>query len=144
MSFFLIKWPTNILIHGKYFTIMCFIFIRWLMLKETFVAYIHPKLGSIRDVILMDNGFDVEVGMYDTGMQNGLLISNLSRWVLSCFIPHCHEAYIFWRLETYFTQISFPHRWNTLQIYILFSCFEMLWNKIKGQCHVTYFYLCAQ
>ncbi|KAK0092201.1 hypothetical protein PV326_001951 [Microctonus aethiopoides] len=59
---------------------------RHLVIKDTFVAYIRPKDGMIKSVILMDNGFEVSSGMYATGLRNGLQIMNLSRHiVLKCW-----------------------------------------------------------
>lgn len=59
---------------------------RHLVIKDTFVAYIRPKDGTIKSVILMDNGFEVSSGMYATGLRNGLQIMNLSRHiVLKCW-----------------------------------------------------------
>lgn len=55
---------------------------RHLVVKDTFVAYIRPKNGSIKSVILMDNGFGVSFGMYTTGLRNGMQIANLSRHIL--------------------------------------------------------------
>lgn len=59
---------------------------RHLVVKDTFVVYIRPKDGTIKSVILMDNGFEVSSGMYSTGLRNGLQILNLSRHiVLKCW-----------------------------------------------------------
>lgn len=55
---------------------------RHLLVKDTFVAYIAPKDGKIKSVILMDNGFEVSSGMYATGLRNGLQIMNSSRHVV--------------------------------------------------------------
>lgn len=55
---------------------------RHLVVKDTFVAYLSPKDGSVKSVILMDNGFEVSSGMYATGLRNGLQILNLSRHVV--------------------------------------------------------------
>ncbi|XP_011308868.1 phospholipase D2 [Fopius arisanus] len=55
---------------------------RHLLVKDTFVAYITPKDGKIKSVILMDNGFEVSSGMYATGLRNGLQIMNSSRHVV--------------------------------------------------------------
>ena len=53
---------------------------RYLMLKDSFVAYLHPDEGTVSDVLLMDQDFTVKTGIKDTGVHNGLLISNLSRF----------------------------------------------------------------
>ena len=52
---------------------------RWLVVKDTFVAYIRPEDGTIRDVLLMDRDFSVKIGMFATRVSNGVLISNMSR-----------------------------------------------------------------
>ncbi len=55
---------------------------RWLVLKDTFVAYVNPSNGIIGDVLLMDRGFEVQCGLMTTGVSHGLLITNLSRHLL--------------------------------------------------------------
>lgn len=55
---------------------------RHLVVKDTFVVYIEPKNGSIKSVILMDNGFGISFGLYTTGLRNGIQIVNLSRHIL--------------------------------------------------------------
>lgn len=64
----------------------CFYFLhfnyRWLVAKDSFVAYIRPRDGMVCDVMLMDSDFKVDTGMSATGAHHGLLISNLSRLVL--------------------------------------------------------------
>ncbi|XP_003701644.3 phospholipase D1-like [Megachile rotundata] len=55
---------------------------RHLIVKDTFVAYIRPKDGSIKSVILMDNGFGISFGMYTTGLRTGMQIVNLSRHIV--------------------------------------------------------------
>ncbi|XP_073981398.1 phospholipase D isoform X2 [Rhodnius prolixus] len=58
---------------------------RWLVVKDNFVAYIRPKDGRIKGVILFDSGFDVSSGLFSTGLIRGLHICNLSRQiVVSC------------------------------------------------------------
>ncbi|XP_074643651.1 phospholipase D1-like [Tubulanus polymorphus] len=52
---------------------------RWLVVKDTFVMYLRPEDGRIGDVILMDKDFRVKSGQTETGEQDGLQISNLSR-----------------------------------------------------------------
>lgn len=54
---------------------------RWVFVKETFFGYIRPKDGSIRCIVLFDQGFDVSSGMYNTGMRNGLQIYTNSRYL---------------------------------------------------------------
>ncbi|XP_015593521.1 phospholipase D2 [Cephus cinctus] len=55
---------------------------RHLIVKDTFVAYIRPKDGRVKSVILMDNRFEVSSGMYSTGVRNGLQIMNHSRQIV--------------------------------------------------------------
>ncbi|OAD62011.1 Phospholipase D1 [Eufriesea mexicana] len=55
---------------------------RYFIVKDTFIAYIRPKDGIIKSVILMDNGFGISCGMYTTGLRNGIQIVNLSRHIL--------------------------------------------------------------
>ena len=55
---------------------------RHLVVKDTFVAYISPKDGRIKSVVLMDNMFEVSSGMYSTGLRNGLQIINSSRQII--------------------------------------------------------------
>ncbi|XP_058805785.1 phospholipase D2 isoform X2 [Phymastichus coffea] len=55
---------------------------RHFVVKDTFIAYISPKDGRVKSVILMDNQFEVSSGMYSTGLRNGLQIQNLSRQLL--------------------------------------------------------------
>ncbi|KOX74104.1 Phospholipase D1 [Melipona quadrifasciata] len=52
------------------------------LVENTFVAYIKPKNGSIKSVILMDNGFGISFGLYTTGLRNGIQIVNLSRHIV--------------------------------------------------------------
>lgn len=57
---------------------MCF-WHRWLVLKDSFLAYVRPEDGLISDVMLMDLDFKVQCGMTSTGAKHGVLISNLNR-----------------------------------------------------------------
>ena len=50
------------------------------MLKDTFVAYVHPKIGAVREVMLMDREFEVENGVLSTGVRHGLMITNMTRY----------------------------------------------------------------
>ena len=52
-------------------------------MKDTFIAYIRPSDGVVADVVLMDRDFSIKIGRKDTGINNGLLISNLTRCVLA-------------------------------------------------------------
>lgn len=55
---------------------------RWLVVKDTFLAYIRPKDGRVKCVMLYDSGFEVSSGIFSTGIRRGLHIMNLSRFVL--------------------------------------------------------------
>lgn len=53
---------------------------RWLVVKDNFIAYIHPRTNLIRFVMLFDSDFQVKVGgQHLEGIKCGLLISNLQR-----------------------------------------------------------------
>ncbi|KAG7199959.1 hypothetical protein KM043_014388 [Ampulex compressa] len=45
-------------------------------------VYIRPEDGTVKSVILMDNGFGISFGLYTTGLRNGMQIVNLSRHIL--------------------------------------------------------------
>ena len=53
---------------------------RWLVVKDTFVAYVRPKDGVVHCVMLFDPEFEVSSGLYDTGEPHGLVLTNLSRY----------------------------------------------------------------
>uniref|UniRef100_A0A146LLZ0 Phospholipase n=2 Tax=Lygus hesperus TaxID=30085 RepID=A0A146LLZ0_LYGHE len=55
---------------------------RWIFVKESFVAYIRPKDGRVKAVILFDSGFDISSGVLATGLMRGLAIMNLSRQII--------------------------------------------------------------
>ncbi|XP_017839064.1 phospholipase D2 isoform X1 [Drosophila busckii] len=59
---------------------------RWFFVKETCFGYVRPTDGSIRAVILFDQGFDVSTGIYQTGMRKGLqVLTNCRHIVLKCW-----------------------------------------------------------
>ncbi|XP_026841191.1 phospholipase D2 isoform X1 [Drosophila persimilis] len=66
---------------------------RWFFVKETCFGYIRPTDGSIRAVILFDQGFDVSTGIYQTGMRKGLqVLTNNRHIVLKCWTKRkCKE-----------------------------------------------------
>ncbi|XP_012261590.2 phospholipase D2 [Athalia rosae] len=73
---------------------------RYLIVKDSFVAYIRPTDGRIKAVILMDNGFEVSSGMYSTGLRNGLQIMNLCRQlVIKCWTRRKAKEWIRFILE---------------------------------------------
>lgn len=55
---------------------------RWFFVKDTFFGHLNPKDGSIRCIVLFDQGFDVSRGIYSTGMRNGLQIVTHSREIV--------------------------------------------------------------
>ena len=56
--------------------------LRWLILKDNFIGYIRPEDGELSDVMLMDSQFKVSCGISQTGAKHGVLIENLSRFVI--------------------------------------------------------------
>ncbi|XP_064490341.1 phospholipase D2-like isoform X2 [Ornithodoros turicata] len=55
---------------------------RWLIVKDSCVIYVRPRDGAIKCVMLMDQGFQVQSGFMATGVNHGMLISNLTRNLL--------------------------------------------------------------
>ncbi|KAL1442211.1 hypothetical protein MTO96_007835 [Rhipicephalus appendiculatus] len=55
---------------------------RWLIAKDTCVLYVRPRDGVIKSVLLMDQGFQVQSGFMATGVNHGLLVTNLTRNLL--------------------------------------------------------------
>jgi phospholipase D1/2 len=49
--------------------------------KETFLVLQNSKTGLVRSVILLDNGFDISLGLYSTGLNSGLQIVTNSKYV---------------------------------------------------------------
>lgn len=58
---------------------------RWLIVKETFLALQNPKTGVVRGVILFDNGFDISLGLYSTGLNSGLQLVTNSKYLVLKF-----------------------------------------------------------
>ncbi|KAG5673566.1 hypothetical protein PVAND_003604 [Polypedilum vanderplanki] len=58
---------------------------RWLFVKETFFGLVRPKDGTIRSIILFDQGFETSLGMYSTGLRTGLQIATNSRYIVLKF-----------------------------------------------------------
>ncbi|CAF2995169.1 unnamed protein product [Rotaria sp. Silwood2] len=52
---------------------------RWLITKDSWIAYLNPKTGHVRAVMLVDKFFHVRTGRLHTGSVKKLYISNLSR-----------------------------------------------------------------
>lgn len=59
---------------------------RWFFVKDTCFGYIDPKDGRVKCVVLLDQGFEVSVGMqYAAGLRKGFQILTLTRHlVLKC------------------------------------------------------------
>lgn len=55
---------------------------RWLVVKDSWIAYLRPKDGFVRSVLLMDQDFRIECGFVNTGIHHGIQISNLTRHLL--------------------------------------------------------------
>lgn len=55
---------------------------RWFFIKETCFGYYKPKDGSIRCVVLFDQGFDVSTGIYSTGSRSGVQIQTHGRHII--------------------------------------------------------------
>ena len=55
---------------------------RWMFIKDSCIGYLRPDTGEIGCVMLMDHDFKVMTGLAQTGLTNGLIISNLSRQML--------------------------------------------------------------
>uniref|UniRef100_A0A1B6IY41 phospholipase D n=1 Tax=Homalodisca liturata TaxID=320908 RepID=A0A1B6IY41_9HEMI len=55
---------------------------RWLVVRDTFIAYIRPRDGMVKCVILYDTNFEVSSGIFSTGLRRGLHIINLSRHIV--------------------------------------------------------------
>jgi hypothetical protein len=52
---------------------------RWLILKDSWIGYLNPQTGLLKQVLLVDQGFRVLTGQKSTGTRNGLFIENLSK-----------------------------------------------------------------
>lgn len=65
-----------------------YFYYRWLVVKDTFVAYIDPEKGTVRDVLLMDRIFKVYCGKDNTRIRHGLVLSNMNRLVPYHFINY--------------------------------------------------------
>jgi len=85
--------------------VICRVCDRYLVVKDSFVAYLHPDEGTVNDVLLMDQDFMVKCGINETGVHNGLLISNLSRsfhftlvvshCIIACYLPNFNNGFSF-------------------------------------------------
>jgi len=50
---------------------------RWLVVKDSYIAYVRPKDGRLHCVMLFDAEFEVSSAMSD--VSHGLVVANLSR-----------------------------------------------------------------
>jgi hypothetical protein len=53
---------------------------RWLITKDSWIAYLNPKTGHVRAVMLVDKFFHVRTGRLHTGSVKKIHICNLSRY----------------------------------------------------------------
>ncbi|KAG2456770.1 PLD1 Phospholipase, partial [Polypterus senegalus] len=53
----------------------------WLIVKDSFIAYVRPENGQVGAVILYDKGFFIKIGTKETNIKHGVTIENLSRFV---------------------------------------------------------------
>ncbi|XP_069675323.1 phospholipase D1 isoform X2 [Periplaneta americana] len=68
---------------------------RWLFVKDTYLGYMRPKDGMVKCVMLFDSGFEVSSGLYATGLNHGLQISNLSRQiVIKCWTKRKRKEWL--------------------------------------------------
>ncbi|KAL9984962.1 hypothetical protein ACROYT_G007309 [Oculina patagonica] len=59
---------------------------KWLLVKDSFIAYVSPKDKHVRGVVLMDKEFTFKHGRKQTGVRHGLLIRSQAReLLLSCW-----------------------------------------------------------
>ncbi|KAH8384668.1 hypothetical protein KR093_004438, partial [Drosophila rubida] len=86
---------------------------RWFFVKETCFGYVRPTDGTIRAVILFDQGFDVSTGIYQTGMRKGLqILTNSRHIVLKCWTRRkCKEwmQYLKTTAHTYARDFTCPN-----------------------------------
>ncbi|XP_030375279.1 phospholipase D2 isoform X2 [Scaptodrosophila lebanonensis] len=86
---------------------------RWFFVKETCFGYVRPTDGSIRAVILFDQGFDVSTGIYQTGMRKGLqVLTNNRHIILKCWTRRkCKEwmQYLKHTAQTYSRDFTCPN-----------------------------------
>ncbi|XP_039278492.1 phospholipase D1-like [Nilaparvata lugens] len=54
---------------------------RWLLVKDSCVAYVRPRDGRLRCVMLFDAAFEVSSGLFSTGLRRGLHITNACRQI---------------------------------------------------------------
>jgi phospholipase D1/2 len=52
---------------------------RWLITKDSWIAYLNPKTGHVRAVMLVDKFFHVRTGRIHTGSVKKIHICNLAR-----------------------------------------------------------------
>ncbi|GAB1606903.1 phospholipase D1-like [Argonauta hians] len=67
---------------------------RWLIIKDTFLTFLRPNDGAVRDVILLDSDFEIKSGYFETGIPHGIHIRNSCRELLfSCWT---HRRQVEW------------------------------------------------
>ena len=55
---------------------------RWFFVKDTYFGLIRPKDGVVRNITLLDQGFEINVGMQNTGIRSGLQVHTNARKVV--------------------------------------------------------------
>lgn len=116
---------------------------RYVVLKDSFVAYLRPDEGTISDVLLMDQDFSVKAGVKETGVRKGLLISNLSRFhhVTDYFSRHrhphqrglsaCWSNCLFPLLALHQSTVSTTHSLIDLSTVIQSQCMSEQWGLFR-------------
>ncbi|XP_043191252.1 phospholipase D1-like isoform X2 [Amphibalanus amphitrite] len=90
---------------------------RWLIVKDTYVAYVRPRDGTLHSVMLMDNGWDVNRGILGSDTAKSLTIVNSSRNLLvSCWTKRKAKEWmdaLKLSLETYGRQFVDANRYES-------------------------------
>ncbi|CAO1442602.1 unnamed protein product [Diamesa serratosioi] len=55
---------------------------RWFFVKESYFGLVRPKDGVVRNITLLDQGFEVNCGLKNTGIRNGIQIHTYARNVV--------------------------------------------------------------
>ena len=53
---------------------------RWLVLKDSYLAFLESDTRSVADVLLFDHPMTIEIGIRRTGARFGLKITNPTRY----------------------------------------------------------------
>jgi phospholipase D1/2 len=52
---------------------------RWIFIKDSFFGYFRQATNEMRCILLMDQEFQVRSGYSETGLKNGMIVSNSCR-----------------------------------------------------------------